>query len=159
MNPVTLVVLVRVILPDTGHTMDSFEDLGLSPEVVEALAAEGIEKPTSIQKSAIPFIHRENNVILAAGPGSGATLRRSATKKPPMFARCGRRRRQRERCSGCSGGCSGGKCVPRTRRGGKKAAADAATKAACAAIRRAGGAMDHSPFQMICGGGVRWVQF
>lgn len=74
MNPVTLVVLVWVILPDTGHTMDSFEDLGLSPEVVEALAAEGIEKPTSIQKSAIPFIHRENNVILAAGPGSGATL-------------------------------------------------------------------------------------
>lgn len=74
MSPATLVVLVRVTLPDIGYSMDSFEDLGLSPELVEALAAEGVERPTSIQKTAVPFIHRENNVILAAGPGSGATL-------------------------------------------------------------------------------------
>ena len=51
--------------------MDSFEDLGLGPELVEALAAEGIEQPTPLQEVAIPVVRRGNNLILAAGPGSG----------------------------------------------------------------------------------------
>ncbi|HIF55780.1 MAG TPA: DEAD/DEAH box helicase [Gemmatimonadetes bacterium] len=74
MNPVTSVVQVLAILPKAVLKMDSFEELGLSPELVEALAAEGIEQPTSIQKSVIPFVYRENNVIVAAGPGSGVTM-------------------------------------------------------------------------------------
>jgi len=74
MNPVTSVVQVLAILPKTALKVDSFEDLGLSPELVEALAAEGIEQPTSIQKSVIPFVYRGNNVIVAAGPGSGVTM-------------------------------------------------------------------------------------
>ena len=54
MNPVTSVVQVLAILPEAALKMDSFEELGLSPELVEALAAEGIERPTSIQESVIP---------------------------------------------------------------------------------------------------------
>jgi len=70
MNPVTSVVQVLAILPEAALKVDSFEELGLSPELVEALAAEGIEQPTSIQKSVIPFVYRGNNVIVAASPGS-----------------------------------------------------------------------------------------
>jgi len=65
---------VLAILPEATLTVDSFEDLGLSPELVEALAAEGIEQPTSVQKSVIPFVHRGNNAILGAGSGSGVTV-------------------------------------------------------------------------------------
>jgi len=54
--------------------MDSFEDLGLSPELVEALAAEGIERPTPLQEAALPVIRRGNNVVLGAGPGSGTLV-------------------------------------------------------------------------------------
>ena len=36
--------------------MDSFEDIGLPPELVEALAAEGIELPTPLQEAAIPVL-------------------------------------------------------------------------------------------------------
>jgi len=51
--------------------MESFEDLGLPPEVTEALAAEGIEIPTPLQEAAIPVIRKGNSLALEAGPGSG----------------------------------------------------------------------------------------
>lgn len=51
--------------------MDSFEELGIAPELVEALAAEGIEVPTPLQETAIPIIRKGNNLVLEAGPGSG----------------------------------------------------------------------------------------
>lgn len=51
--------------------MDSFEELGLPPELVEALAAEGIERPTPLQRDAIPLLRRGNNALVRAGPGSG----------------------------------------------------------------------------------------
>src|SRR5690606_24523138 len=51
--------------------VDSFEDLGTPPELVDALAAEGIESPTPLQESAVPLLRKGNNVVLAAGPGSG----------------------------------------------------------------------------------------
>lgn len=51
--------------------MKSFEDLGVSPELTEALAAEGIETPTPLQEAALPVIAKGNNIVLAAGPGSG----------------------------------------------------------------------------------------
>ncbi|MCG6987109.1 MAG: DEAD/DEAH box helicase [Gemmatimonadetes bacterium] len=54
--------------------MESFEDLGLSADLVEALAAEGIERPTSLQEAAIPVLRRGNNVLLAAGPGGGTLV-------------------------------------------------------------------------------------
>ncbi|MCG6955308.1 MAG: DEAD/DEAH box helicase [Gemmatimonadetes bacterium] len=54
--------------------MDSFEDLGLSDPLLEALAAEGIERPTSLQEAAIPVLRRGNNLLLAAGPGAGTLV-------------------------------------------------------------------------------------
>jgi ATP-dependent RNA helicase DeaD len=54
--------------------MDSFEDLKLSPELVEALAAEGIERPTELQRSVVPVVHRGNNVVVVAGPGAGVMV-------------------------------------------------------------------------------------
>jgi ATP-dependent RNA helicase DeaD len=54
--------------------MNSFEDLGLSAELTEALAAEGIERPTSLQEAAIPVLRRGNNLLLAAAPGSGTLV-------------------------------------------------------------------------------------
>lgn len=54
--------------------MDSFEDLGVGPELIEALAAEGIERPTPLQETAMPVLRRGNNVVLAAGPGSGTLV-------------------------------------------------------------------------------------
>jgi len=51
--------------------VDSFEELGVTPELVEALASEGIEVPTPVQEAAIPVLRRGNNLLLAAGPGAG----------------------------------------------------------------------------------------
>lgn len=54
--------------------MESFEDLGLPAELVEALASEGIEQPTPLQTAAIPVLRRGNNLLLAAGPGAGTLV-------------------------------------------------------------------------------------
>ncbi len=54
--------------------MESFEELSISPELVEALAAEGIEVPTPLQADALPVLLRGNNAVLVAGPGSGSLV-------------------------------------------------------------------------------------
>lgn len=54
--------------------MDSFEGLGLGPELVEALAAEGIEIPTPIQEHAVPVLRRGNSALLRAGAGAGVLV-------------------------------------------------------------------------------------
>jgi ATP-dependent RNA helicase DeaD len=54
--------------------MDSFEDLGLAPGLVEALAAEGAERPTPLQSIGIPIVRRGNNVVAHAGPGAGTLI-------------------------------------------------------------------------------------
>ena len=54
--------------------MDSFDELGLPAELVEALASEGIETPNPLQVSAIPVLRRGNNLLLGAGPGSGTLV-------------------------------------------------------------------------------------
>ncbi len=54
--------------------MASFEDLGLGPELVEALLAEGIEEPSPLQSDAIPVLRRGNPAVLRAGPGAGAMV-------------------------------------------------------------------------------------
>jgi len=51
--------------------VETFDDLGIAPELTEALAAEGIETPTPLQESAIPILRKGNNLVLEAGPGSG----------------------------------------------------------------------------------------
>ena len=40
--------------------MQSFEDLGVAPEIAEALAAEGIESATPLQAAAIPVVRKGN---------------------------------------------------------------------------------------------------
>ena len=52
----------------------SFEDLGTSPELVEALAAEGLEEPGEFQRAAIPVLRRGNNLLGGVGPGSGTLV-------------------------------------------------------------------------------------
>lgn len=52
--------------------MESFEELGLSPDLVEVLAAEGIEQPVSSQEALVPLVARGGNVLGMLGPGSGA---------------------------------------------------------------------------------------
>jgi len=54
--------------------MASFDDLGVSPELVEALAAEGIERPSAFQESAIPVLLRGNSLMAQAGPGAGTLV-------------------------------------------------------------------------------------
>lgn len=54
--------------------MDSFEELGVAPELVEALAAGGIERPTPLQEDAVPVLRRGNNLVLTAGPGAGTLV-------------------------------------------------------------------------------------
>ena len=54
--------------------MATFEELGVAPELVEALAAEGIEDPTAFQESALPVLLRENSLMAQAGPGAGTLI-------------------------------------------------------------------------------------
>ncbi len=54
--------------------MRSFEELGVTPELVEAIAAEGIEIPSAFQESAIPVLLRGNHLLAQAGPGAGTLL-------------------------------------------------------------------------------------
>ncbi|MCJ7627863.1 MAG: DEAD/DEAH box helicase [Longimicrobiales bacterium] len=54
--------------------MESFDELGVTPELVDALIAEGIEVPTEIQASAIPVLLRGNSLLAQAGPGAGTLI-------------------------------------------------------------------------------------
>lgn len=54
--------------------MKSFEELRLGPEVVAALAAEGIESPTPFQAAAIPVVLRGHDLLGRVGPGGGALV-------------------------------------------------------------------------------------
>lgn len=54
--------------------MESFEELGLEPELVEALSSDGLEGPTPFQTDAIPVIRRGNNLLGRAGPGAGTLV-------------------------------------------------------------------------------------
>lgn len=54
--------------------MMSFDEFRLGPEIVAALAAEGIETPTPFQAAAIPVIARGNDLLGRVGPGGGAMV-------------------------------------------------------------------------------------
>jgi ATP-dependent RNA helicase DeaD len=51
--------------------LESFDELGLQPALVEALAQEGLERPTSLQRSLIPVLRRGSSAVAEAAPGSG----------------------------------------------------------------------------------------
>lgn len=50
---------------------DSFSDLGLRAELADAVAALGYERPSAIQRGAIPVIRRGGNVVFQASAGAG----------------------------------------------------------------------------------------
>uniref|UniRef100_A0A7C9CK08 RNA helicase n=1 Tax=Opuntia streptacantha TaxID=393608 RepID=A0A7C9CK08_OPUST len=52
----------------------SFEELGLDPRLVRALIKKSIEKPTPIQRVAIPLILEGKDVVARAKTGSGKTF-------------------------------------------------------------------------------------
>ena len=52
----------------------SFEDLEIPPELVEALATEGLEEPSEFQRAAIPVMRRGNSLLGAVGPGAGTLV-------------------------------------------------------------------------------------
>lgn len=52
----------------------SFEELGLSEEVMGALGELGIEVPTEIQSIGIPAVIEGKSVVLGSHTGSGKTL-------------------------------------------------------------------------------------
>lgn len=54
--------------------MQSFEDLGVAPEIAEALAAEGIEFATPLQEAAVPVVRQGNNLLIESGPGAGVLV-------------------------------------------------------------------------------------
>jgi ATP-dependent RNA helicase DeaD len=57
------------------NTEEQFKELGLSQNLIETLKKKGFEKPTPIQKQAIPVILNEKNGIVAQAPtGTGKTL-------------------------------------------------------------------------------------
>nr|XP_033797312.1 probable ATP-dependent RNA helicase DDX28 [Geotrypetes seraphini] len=68
--------------PDQEQTTDqerqqesvTFQELGLLPELVEALKTTGITHPTTVQQQIIPYLLRGKNVLGVAETGSGKTL-------------------------------------------------------------------------------------
>lgn len=54
--------------------VDSFGELGLSEEVLEALREMGIQVPTEIQCIGIPAVLEGKTVVLGSHTGSGKTL-------------------------------------------------------------------------------------
>jgi len=54
--------------------MESFADLGVDLELVDALTAEGVEVPTEFQEAAIPVLQRGNSLLAQAGPGAGTLI-------------------------------------------------------------------------------------
>jgi len=56
------------------ENIENFSELNLIPQLVEALKKQHIDKPTEIQKQAIPAIIENNDIIAQSQTGSGKTL-------------------------------------------------------------------------------------
>lgn len=52
----------------------TFADLGLDPRLVQAIAKQNFEKPTLVQRTAIPLALDGQDVLAKAKTGSGKTL-------------------------------------------------------------------------------------
>ncbi|MGN6390379.1 MAG: DEAD/DEAH box helicase [Burkholderiaceae bacterium] len=60
-------------MSDTDQSPVRFEDFGLSPDILRALADQGYEHPTPIQAKAIPVVMQGRDVMGAAQTGTGKT--------------------------------------------------------------------------------------
>ena len=58
----------------TGRSHNGFDDLGIAPSLVKAIDRLNFEKPTPIQKDAIPVGIQGDDIIAIAQTGSGKTL-------------------------------------------------------------------------------------
>jgi ATP-dependent RNA helicase DeaD len=58
---------------DTPDDVAGFADLGLAPELLDALAGLGYEEPTPIQRAAIPQLLQGHDVLGQAATGTGKT--------------------------------------------------------------------------------------
>lgn len=54
--------------------ISSFQDFKLHPKLVEKLGQRGIEKPTPIQKKAVPLVLKNKSALIHSETGSGKTL-------------------------------------------------------------------------------------
>ncbi len=54
--------------------MKSFQTLGVTLPLIEALAKQGIKEPTPIQEETIPYVFKGEDVIAKAQTGTGKTL-------------------------------------------------------------------------------------
>jgi superfamily II DNA/RNA helicase len=78
----------------------SFSDLGLAPELLQAIADQGYTEPTPVQAKAIPAILQGQDVMAAAQTGTGKNGRFHA---PDVAAADGIRQHQRfTRASSCA---------------------------------------------------------
>ena len=59
--------------PDTSADGPTFDDLGLRPELLDALTALGYEEPTPIQREAIPPLLEGRDLLGQAATGTGKT--------------------------------------------------------------------------------------
>ncbi|KAF2586476.1 hypothetical protein F2Q70_00033922 [Brassica cretica] len=71
----------------------SFEELGLDPRLIRALSKKGIEKPTPIQQTAIPYILGGKDVVARAKTGSGKTLAYLLPLLQKLFSDSGRKKK------------------------------------------------------------------
>ncbi|CAN7032201.1 hypothetical protein IGI04_031245 [Brassica rapa subsp. trilocularis] len=72
----------------------SFEELRLDPRLIRALTKKGIEKPTPIQQTAIPFILEGKDVVAKAKTGSGKTLAYLLPLLQKLFSDCGSKKKK-----------------------------------------------------------------
>ncbi|KAK3902566.1 hypothetical protein C8A05DRAFT_44045 [Staphylotrichum tortipilum] len=83
--------------PETQPAEPSFAELGLDPRLVQAVAKQSFEKPTLVQRKAIPLALQGQDVLCKAKTGSGKTaayvlpvlssiLKRKATDPTPFTA-------------------------------------------------------------------------
>ncbi|KAI6694596.1 hypothetical protein NL676_022306 [Syzygium grande] len=66
-------VAIRVSGFDVPRPVKAFDDCGFSPQLMNAIAKQGYEKPTSIQCQALPIVLSGRDIIGIAKTGSGKT--------------------------------------------------------------------------------------
>jgi len=82
--------------PETQPAEPSFAELGLDPRLVQAVAKQSFEKPTLVQRKAIPLALQGQDILCKAKTGSGKTaayvlpvlssiLKRKAVRAPSRF--------------------------------------------------------------------------
>ena len=65
--------------------MTKFEDLGLRPEILTAIAELGYDAPMPVQEQVIPFmLEQSGDLIALAQTGTGKTAAYPATPAPPQ---------------------------------------------------------------------------